>query len=67
MRGEILNEWQLERIALAERSYVTPKGKGFGNAESKPYHFDREAREFPKVGLRSYPKKFQRYLKQVEA
>jgi hypothetical protein len=26
VRGQLLNEWELERIALAERSYMTPKG-----------------------------------------
>jgi hypothetical protein len=29
MRGQLLNEWEIERIALAERSYKTPKGKVF--------------------------------------
>ena len=35
--------------------------------DAKPYRYDQESREFPKVTSKIYPVKFQKYIKEMEA
>jgi hypothetical protein len=67
LRGKILNEWQLERISLAERSYKFPKGTYNYYKGYKGYRFDSQSRKFEKPNKDLVSSKFNRYLEKFSA
>lgn len=67
LKGKFLNDWELERIYLATRSYQAPKSTCFFYMKDfKGLKQCIQSREFPSIPKNMYSEKFQRYIAKVE-